>query len=105
MKTDHVFTGVEWDSNDIPAVIPKRLWDSLISLQEAIIEVGEASCGAAQRTIAAIRQGTCVDEAQLAVLDKTMTEQLADLATEKKEVHRLRSFLKWVPPVNVGTTH
>ena len=105
MKTDHVFTGVEWDSDDIPAVIPKRLWDSLVCLQESIVRVGEASCGAVQRTISAIRKGECIDDAQLAMIDEMMTATLADSATEKKELSRLRSLLKWVLPADLGTTH
>jgi hypothetical protein len=104
MKSGDAFTGLEWDDDDI-AVIPKELWDSLVFSQESIVRVGEASIGAVRRTIAAIREGACVDDAQLAVLDKMMTETLANLATEKEDLHRLRSLLKWVPSANVGTTH
>jgi hypothetical protein len=105
MKSGDAFTGLEWDDDDIPAVIPKRLWDSLVYSQESIVRAGESSIGAVRRTIAAIRAGASVDDAQLAVLDKLMTEELANLATEKEDLHRLRSLLKWVPSANGGTTH
>ena len=89
MKTDRVLTGVEWDSDDIPAVIPKRLWDSLVCLQESIVRVGEASCGAVQRTISAIRKGECIDDAPAGHDRRNDDGDIGgSQRTEKKELSR-----------------
>jgi hypothetical protein len=45
MKTHDVFAGFEWENGDVPAIIPKRLWDSMLDLDESVITLASAVCG------------------------------------------------------------
>ena len=105
MKADNVFVGFEWDSGDVPAVIPKRLWDSMFKLQESLLAVSDAVCCATKEMIAEVRRGECVDDVRLSALDKIVSETLDEMGNDKEKLRELQSLLMWVPPADVGTTH
>jgi hypothetical protein len=104
MKTDDIFTGFEWKNRDEPAIIPKRLWDSMLYFDEATIVLASTVCGAMQGLIARAREGGPVDHAQLSTLDEMVSKWSEDLSEEKNKLYQLRSFLEWVPPADAGTT-
>ena len=106
MNTDDTVATVrEWDSSDVPAVIPKRLWDSMLKLQESLLAVTDAVCCATKEMIAEVRKGESVDGMRLSALDKIVSEILDEMGNDKEKLRELQSLLMWVPPANVGTTH
>jgi hypothetical protein len=105
VKPDNVFIGFEWANGDVPAVIPKRLWDSMLKLQESLLAVTDAVCCGTKEMIAEVRKGECVDDVRLSALDKIVSETLDEMGNDKEKLRELQSLLKWVPPANFGTTH
>ena len=105
MKTDNVVTAVEWDYEDVPAIIPKRLWDSLLNFHELVIVLATEACGTAQLMIDRPQNEQVGDAPQLSELKKILSETLEDLGREKDQLYRFRSLLKWVPPADLETKH
>jgi hypothetical protein len=84
MKTGDMATALEWEDDDVPAVIPKRLWDSMLKLQESILAVTDATCRVTKEMIAEVRKGESVDNARLSALDKIVSETLDEAQRQGK---------------------
>jgi hypothetical protein len=105
MKRDDMATVLEWEDDDVPAIIPKRLWDSLLDYHESLLNLANAACCVNQRMVAGARSGGVVDHAYLSELEEVTAGTLDDLAKEKEQLHRLRALLKWVPPADFQVKH
>jgi hypothetical protein len=99
-----VLGGDEWYENDVPAVIPKRLWDSVLDGQESIVALADATCDAAIRLIDANKNEKPVSERVLDDCEKLISEIKENLALERRELRRVRSLLQWVPPADMELT-